>query len=444
MISKTFAKIAIIGLFCISRFSWFAFGADEIDAIWDVEAFNRWLSNTSCLQCPTPGPVIMGKKIKYFDRDDASEDFCNQPYETVCGYYLSQDNSNYKRGLRSYFGTERRALLETARKFGIQPPENLTPQIYEQLIAEYPETFERENPLRSVYLNEEHNIVKEDYLSAARTFLQPVLAKIKEDLKQSVLDSGARSELKLEAMARIAQIEWVDPGQKNNKSDLTRELNQSFMNKFFNQACPNSVAINAGAVRLTDQTFTVSICPGLISRSSQSYVYYRLLAAITHELAHSFDPNAFDPGSKERLAFDQFESCILTHHSENIFASYDGLFEIFLAEAMPTYAKRRTARLAMGEIWADAWAAEVLAKALSQNFTENTQINLSKRLSAIREAYGIFCEAPEGDAIHQSARFRIETLLRRNLSIHQLMGCQARRAAKPGCSVSGPTTQKMF
>jgi hypothetical protein len=97
----------------------------------------------------------------------------------------------------------------------------------------------------------------------------------------------------------------------------------------------------------------------------------------------------------------------------------------------------------MSEITADFWGAHTVAAFIN---SADPELSQKGKVRVIREAYAGYCTFTDDEGIHPGAKFRLETLLRRDPQLSALMGCAAPKSEKArlGCGLGGATHAAVF
>lgn len=212
------------------------------------------------------------------------------------------------------------------------------------------------------------------------------------------------------------------------KDPLTGQLGSAFM-----QACgQDGLELNAFALRTTDGSRFLLVCPGLLMGVAHHGNDARenlnnLIFVLAHEFSHHFDALKFP------LYYENFRRCLVEHHAGDLLP---GKFEQ-VSMALKDARARDEALVEKhsGEISADYWGAAVLAEYLRTSGLGDG-VKAGSKLNAIRQAFGVLCSSND-DGVHPTGEFRLRVMMRSSPAFAGLMGCKKAASKKPGCNLMG-------
>lgn len=212
------------------------------------------------------------------------------------------------------------------------------------------------------------------------------------------------------------------------KDPLTGQLGSAFM-----QVCgKDGLELNAFAMRTTDGSRFLLVCPGLLmgvahhGRDARENLN-NLIFVLAHEFSHHFD------AQKMSLYYENFRKCLVEHHAGELLP---GTFDrVSLALKDRRARDEALVEKHIGEISADYWGAAVLAEYLRTSGLSDG-IQSGSKLDAIRQAFGVLCSSND-DGVHPTGEFRLRVMMRSSPAFASVMGCKKPASKKPGCNLMG-------
>jgi hypothetical protein len=183
----------------------------------------------------------------------------------------------------------------------------------------------------------------------------------------------------------------------------------------------DGLELNAFALPVENAKYMV-ICPGWLVASSASEDDLRtnlenLVQVLGHEWGHHIDSNYFPGLYKDFLSCmqDRYAHELLPLQRQKLRPEMLRHFPNFGDDAMPFRKVERHAR----EMVADIWGAKVMSEYLKEFSASWDQ---SRRLNAVREAYGAHC-ALGSEGIHPTTAVRLDLFLGQDAGIRAQLGC---------------------
>lgn len=354
-------------------------------------------------------------------------DFCEQPYEAVCGRAGEAEMAREKRVSFIKKKISRLALDVAAGEVLGQKPGTLSIERLEALTPEHVRS-----KARHVYYRALRNALQaelgESYAAAMFHF-----ERIRENLKQPINRLADVSYDEARQMYRnLGSIKFI------NALDLMKGMGPEAAD----EALVADVVKDCGQDGMVDNAFAfdhegvnyVVLCPGAAIAAlgpSDKHLKAKDLALagviwlMGHETGHHIDAGAH-PVTYAKLA-----SCIADNYLDDLGEIDD--------DGNKKSISRSDVNHYMSEISADYWGSEELASFLEKAKSPRQQIRI------VQESLEFLCGTVD-DGSHPSGRFRIENLVRRNPRIHKALGCKAPKAqqSQPTCTLRGQWRDAFF
>lgn len=341
------------------------------------------------------------------------QDFCNQPYELICGPSLQR---NKKRDLRLEERTQQ-IITEAKRNVLIALPD-ANPAELDFKSEEHAKGIltSRQLEIANLYFEGIYQALRKKIGKSFNDF-KPAFIQVQKYLTKTIhqriqFNNPEDAEKMLLALSSD-RVEFVDAleilsSKPANKAELLSNLVES--------CGKDGMEDNDFAIELDEKNYVV-ICPGdylaISADSANKKMTFQDLAAqlwtLGHEMGHLIDAGAFPK------SYTQFHTCVDENYLEDL-APIEG-------KILSDY---------MGEISADYWGTEALADILKY-VNDNQQ-----RLIILQNSLESLC-GTEKDDVHPDGRFRIENLVRRNPRLSEVLGCEEDLEIefKPSCTLRG-------
>lgn len=352
-----------------------------------------------------------------FNAIAAEDNICSNPLKTVC-----TDTKEQRNQLNLYITNLKKEISEEASK-------NEIPRIAEMKKTIKPIHFIKRFLAKIRIRNQEIMNSAKRRITGFESVVtnEENINKIKKYMYQSI-ESSAFDSLTKEKMKGI--IESVVVG---NFSDFLKKSNleDNVLVQMLGNACgSDGLVSNAFATELKGEKY-VLVCPGFLisaTQENESDRFNSVLQVLAHEMGHHIDNSKIDTSK-----YVPYLVCLAKNYPESFKRTKED--EKFCKKNDETKCNVKVVLSHAGELIADQWGINVTAA-----HAKEEALSFENTNKMLTDSWSKLCGSGD-EGIHPTGDFRIGTLMRKNPSLNEYLGCSSDQSdAKPGCSFAGDNT----
>jgi hypothetical protein len=253
------------------------------------------------------------------------------------------------------------------------------------------------------------------------------IAKLKSYMLQAIDDShydiSTKNSFK-EIISSIVIGNFADFLEKSGLED-------NVLAQLLGNACGSDGLIdNAFATTLNNQRY-VLVCPGFLitlsNEANEREKFDSILQAISHEMGHHIDSSKV--GNE---LYQPYYNCLAKNYAGTFNKTKEDEKFCKANEKEPAKCAAKVVLSHAGELVADQWGIKVTAI-----HSRLQQYSVSDSETMLTQSWAKLCGTGD-EGIHPTGDFRIGTLLKKNPSIVEILGCASSKTdLRPACDLSG-------